>query len=377
MRILILDTYYPPFLDAHYRDRPELEHAPYAEQLAALMQRTFGTSDAYSHHLSRLGHDAVNVVPNCLPLQLQWAEENELGRAPRRARMTRGRLGSMARRYLARRVTLAQIARFEPDLLYLQDTTFPTVPELELFRRRGIRVVGQIASAPPRAARLRRYDLVVPSFPHFLDRFRRLGVACEYLPIAFDTRVLDRLRLQGVESGPRAPRLRAACFVGSLDRRTHARGTGLLERVAARTELDVWGYAAETLPATSPLRERYRGEAWGLDMYRVLAESLISVNRHIAAAEGHANNMRLYETTGVGSLLVTEAAPNLADLFEPGREVVTYESADDLVEKLLHYSAHEDEARAIATAGHARTLSEHTYEQRLAELSGLLSSRFG
>ena len=86
----------------------------------------------------------------------------------------------------------------------------------------------------------------------------------------------------------------------------------------------------------------------------------------------HANNMRLYEATGVGSLLVTDAKQNLAELFEPGREVVAYCDADDLVEQARHYLAHEDERRAIAAAGQARTLRDHTYAVRMRELAPML-----
>ena len=59
-------------------------------------------------------------------------------------------------------------------------------------------------------------------------------------------------------------------------------------------------------------------------MYRVLARSKIALNRHIDVAEDHANNMRLYEATGVGTFLITDAKRNLSELFEPGEEVVTY-----------------------------------------------------
>ena len=107
----------------------------------------------------------------------------------------------------------------------------------------------------------------------------------------------------------------------------------------------------------------------------MLARARISLNRHIEAAEGFANNMRLFESTGVGSLLVTEAAPNLADLFEPGAEVVAYEGEDELVAKAEHYLAHEDERAAIAAAGQARTLRDHTYRRRIAELADLLQAR--
>jgi spore maturation protein CgeB len=179
--------------------------------------------------------------------------------------------------------------------------------------------------------------------------------------------VLDRVEL--------AERTHDAVVVGGVNPGVHPAGTALIERLCAAKLIDVWGYGADTLPAGSPILERHRGEAWGLDMYRVLARARIVVNRHIEAAEGFANNMRLYETTGMGSLLLTEEAPNLPGLFEPGREVATYASEDELVAKLRHYGDHEDERAAIAAAGHARTVREHTYERRIAELAEMLQGR--
>jgi len=110
-------------------------------------------------------------------------------------------------------------------------------------------------------------------------------------------------------------------------------------------------------------------------MYEVLARSRIAVNRHGDIAEGFANNMRLFEATGVGALLVTEAASNLADLFEPGTEIVAYENGDDLVDKLSYYLEHPDERRSIAAAGQARTLRTHNFALRMSELAEILEAR--
>jgi spore maturation protein CgeB len=202
-----------------------------------------------------------------------------------------------------------------------------------------------------------------------------MGVECEYLPIAFYERVLDRLRRERIDPDPRADRAYGAVFVGGLDPNVHGAGVELLERVAGDLPLEVWGYGGERLPADSALRRAYRGSAWGIEMYRVLAQSEMVVNRHIRFAEGFANNMRLFEATGTGALLLTEDAPNLAELFEPGREVVIYDGPDDLMDKLNHYLEHDDERRAIAAAGQARTLRDHTYAQVMARLARILEAR--
>ena len=362
MRVLVVDTYYPAFLAAHYEGPPA---GSYEEQHRALMERSFGTSDAYSHYLRALGHQAMEVVANAEPLQLAWAREHRAARLTRAQTRLPGRWGISARDRLPQRIAAAQVDAFAPDVVYLQDLNFFSREDLAGFRAAGRLVVGQIASAAPPAEVLRSFDLITTSFPHYVERFRALGVDSEYLAIAFDERVLDRL--------PAVERDVGVSFVGGLDPRVHPGGVALLERLAARIPLQVWGYGGDALGP--PLREHWRGEAWGLDMYAVLARSRISLNRHIEAAEGNANNMRLFEATGAGSLLVTEAAPNLGELFEPGREVIAYESEDDLAAQVERYLADEDGRAAIAAAGQRRTLAEHTYARRIAQLAEILQAR--
>jgi spore maturation protein CgeB len=283
-----------------------------------------------------------------------------------------GRARAAARQGVLRRVLALQLAAFDPDTVYVQDMHWATRPDLAILKRGGRRLVGQIASAAPSAKRLAAYDLVLTSFPHFVERFRALGVDTRLFPIALDDRVLDGLRARGIDPEPGSERPYAASFVGALTPDSHGRGTALLEHACREVGVEVWGYGAGALPEGSPILGRYHGEAWGLDMYAVLALSRIALNRHIDAAEGHANNMRLFEATGAGAMLLTDAASNLADYFEPGREAVTYESPDDLAEKIRHYSANPDDAQAIARAGQERTLSEHTYARRIGQLARIL-----
>jgi glycosyltransferase involved in cell wall biosynthesis len=356
LRILIADTVYDEFLRTHYRSQPGLEEAPYAHQWRVLMDTFFGTADSYSHFLGLLGHEAHEVVVNCGPLQSAWAAE-------RRMRLGRARL--LRRRNWRHAVLLEQARAFEPDVVYVQNLRALPPDVLRALRKRTRMLAGQVASELPPPESLRLFQLVLTSFPHYVPRLRALGVDAEYLRIGFDPRVLERLG----RSGPRA----GVVFVGSLRRGRHG-ANELLARAAERVPVDFHGYGVEEWPDGSIVRARYRGEAWGLDMYRVLAGAQIALNRHIDAAEDSANNMRLYEATGVGTLLVTDAKENLRDLFEPGREVLTYTDEDELVEAVRRILSDDDERNAIARAGQERTLREHTYAQRMRELAEILAA---
>ncbi len=357
MKFLFLDTYYAKFLHFHYQQQPQLETFSYNEQLRSLLDQCFGTSDFYSANLQTLGHQAHDLIANCVPLQRQWAKENDraLWRScPPEAGAARLKVWQHA-------VIAAQLEKFRPDVLYVQNMKWTDTDFLRMVHGNVRLVIGQTASPLPEID-LSSYDLVLSSFPHFVDQLKRMGVASEYLRIAFEPRVLTYI-----------PKLErdGATFIGSYSP-DHQRGTAMLERVAQECPLKFWGQGVESLPSDSLIRRAYHGEAWGIEMYRVLSSARIALNRHIDVAGRFANNMRLYEATGVGTLLITDAKENLNDLFEVGREVVTYRTANECAEKTRYYLDHEEERERIAQSGQARTLRDHTYAKRMEEVSSIV-----
>ncbi|MBI4568206.1 MAG: glycosyltransferase, partial [Planctomycetes bacterium] len=344
-RCLVVTACYPAFLRDWYGAHPGLEGQTYAAQLASLVGSLFGDADFTSAALERAGFAAEDLIYNCPALQSAWAREN----------------GSPATDPVA--VLVEQVRRAAPDVLYLYELGVATRPFLEAVRPSVGLIAGQIASPMPAETWLPGFDLLFSSFPHFVRRFRQAGLTAYEQPLAFDPRVAARVA--GEE------RTLGATFVGGLSP-LHARRGEVLARVAGKTALDLWGYGAHTLPADSPLRSRHHGEAWGLEMFRVLARSRITLNVHIDAAECCANNLRLFEATGCGALLVTEEAPNLPDLFEPGREVVTYRDPEECAATVRYYLEHPREAETIARAGQERTLREHTYIRRFARTADVL-----
>jgi len=85
-------------------------------------------------------------------------------------------------------------------------------------------------------------------------------------------------------------------------------------------------------------------------MNEILAHSQVTLNRQIEAAEGSANNMRLFEATGVGAMLVTDDGKNLSDLFRWAEEVVSYANEDDAARALRRFVENKDEWLRIAEA---------------------------
>lgn len=369
MRIALLDTYYPRFLAAHYAAHPGLAREAYALQRQDLTDQVFGTSDFYSRHLRAMGHDAQDLIVNCTPLQKTWAQEHRVRYSPLALKLPQRllRLPVLGPWLSALpglvEIAVEQVKATRPDVLYCQDLWFLPPQKLAELRPYAKLIVGQIASPLPPEAYLKGYDLILTSFPHFVPRLRAMGVASEYFRIGFDTRVLDLLGTVEKDID--------ASFVGGISRH-HGKALPMLEYLARSTPIEFFGYGAGSLSRSSPIVARHHGEVWGLDMYRALARSRVTLNRHINVAENYANNMRLYEATGVGALLITDQKDNLGELFEVGKEVVAYSSPEEAAELIRYYIAHPVEASEIARAGQARTLREHTYQRRLVELVPVL-----
>ncbi len=108
-------------------------------------------------------------------------------------------------------------------------------------------------------------------------------------------------------------------------------------------------------------------------MYRVRRAAKITLTKHISTVAGQfANNMTLFETTGIGGFLITDQKSNLHQLFDVGKEIVAYQDSRECVELIRYYLEHEDERASIARAGQQRTLRDHTYHQRMQELVDII-----
>lgn len=369
-KIVIIDTYYPAFLES-IKVKTHNKQS-YVQSKNDLMKHRFGTSDAYSFGLSKLSWEAEEIVPNAFTTQKAWCNEN--------ANQLWGFLDQFPPSYVSRiplmsyfweylpslhRVLDRQIQRINPDVIYFQDLNFATEGFLKRARDKGSLVVGQIASPLPPDSRLKMYDLILSSLPNQVEYVRSIGVKAEFLPIGFDSRIIE-----GLDKYPK--RDIPVSFVGGISKH-HPSTVPLLEAVVrSNKELQIFGYGGENLSGNKNLLNLHGGEKWGLQMYEVLLRSRATLNRHISISENFANNMRLFEATGAGSLLITDLKSNLGEYFKIGTEVLAYETFDEAADLVKWSLANEEKASVIAIAGQKRTLTDHTYIHVAQKLDTIL-----
>lgn len=77
---------------------------------------------------------------------------------------------------------------------------------------------------------------------------------------------------------------------------------------------------------------------------------------------------RNFEVPGCGGFILTSEVEDLQSYYVPGKEIACYSSIEDLVDQARYYLDNEGERQEIARRGYDRTLREHTYIHRFAEI---------
>lgn len=369
-RIMLIDTYYPSFIKAQGLNRISETGENYDQLLRKVVGAGFGTGGAYAEGFRKAGWQAEIVIPNSLALQAQWAKENgitppwkagwDYGLHISRLPLFNGKLHKIPHIH---RMVLEQVKAARPDVVMVQDLNLiPFGVATELKKYCGL-LVGEIASPLPPKSFLMNYDLILSALPSIVDTARSWGLNAEWVPLGFDE--------QWKTVSPASSRPIDAIFVGSFTRLQKSTAPLLAEVAKLIPGLQIYGTAPQDVLQEWGLEKFHKGPAWGKDMFALLGQSKLVLNRHGEIAGPYAVNMRMFEATGSGAALITESKTNLADLFVPGEEVLPYDSpqeAAQLAFEILNQPTRLDE---IARAGQKRTLESHTYTARAQQVSEL------
>jgi spore maturation protein CgeB len=361
MKVAVVDTVYEGYVAHLYRDAA-LAQKSYDDQYRATVEGGFPTLSSWVEPLRAKGHEVIDIWANHMPLQSRWCEDHGI-------KITRTGDASVPEFV---DIVAEQIRYYRPDVIlsgYLYD-----------FDSRFLRsvsdhykiAVGQHAASLPQTD-FSEYDAIISSLPNQVAYFSEHGVASYLVKLAFDARLLSRLVPKEKRYG--------LIFAGSISA-DHKLRAESLRALGESVPVDVFGTVpdefmrprswlgriGQSLSGKPKSKIALHEALWGMEMYKTMSESRIVFNRHIDAAGPYANNLRLYEAVGSGSLLLTDWKENMDEIFTPGRECATYRDTAECVAQAKYYLQNDAEREAIAQAGRRRLLHEHTYEHRVDEL---------
>jgi spore maturation protein CgeB len=361
--LLLIDTYYQAFLKDNNLDVATTGTPSYADALSRAVDAGFGTGGAYTNAFRSLGWLADIVVPNSLTLQSQWAHEHDVRPpiplgwqyGPHLARLPLA--NSMLHKFPhLHGMVLEQVKDLRPDVVMVQDINLIPPALAGEIKKYCKLLVGEIASPLPPQRFLMSYDIILSALPSIVDTARSWGLLSEWIPLGFNEKwaTISSASTRPIE----------AIFVGSFSRLQKNTGPMLAEVARLVPGLEIYGPEASDALSDCGLSGNYRGQAWGKDMFELLGRSKVVLNRHGEIAGPYAVNMRMFESTGSGALLVTENKQNLSALFEPEVEVLGYDNSAHAATLARDVLADPARLDAIALAGQRRTLESHTYLAR-------------
>jgi spore maturation protein CgeB len=102
------------------------------------------------------------------------------------------------------------------------------------------------------------------------------------------------------------------------------------------------------------------------------ARTVLNIARSSMAEYGFSPATRVFEATGAGACLITDAWTGIEEFFEPGCEILVAETGQQVAELVEGLSP--DRARAIGAAGRSRCLRDHTYDHRAQQFDAIFSA---
>lgn len=397
MKMAIINSLYAEYLDA----RASRSTSSFAEAYDELIGEAFGLSNNLCKSLQRIGVDCLHMFGNERKTLQLWSQENGFDPSLPNERMVTNFLKVSA-----------------PDLLLLYDP-FEYSPEFYADLKASVPSLKKLlifCCSPVKAQYPFQYcDAVVTCTPGFQKYFEDQGlpslllyhcfapdVASRFVNTVYDSRQFDVVFTGSLVPAQDFHQERIAILEELLRRNLHvvikgsipsrqsvllnsarnglyhvssalkaARVDRLFEKIPPFRQALSWDSPRKVLPRK--IVKNCQKPVYGQDMLELLDQSKICLNSHIDVAGPYAGNLRLFESTAMGCVLVTDFKTNLQSLFDIEREVVTYKNAEECLEKVQWLLSHPRDAQEIAARGRARCLADHSYDARAKEFSAFAS----
>lgn len=137
----------------------------------------------------------------------------------------------------------------------------------------------------------------------------------------------------------------------------------------------IWGHPAPLWLSGTPANAMYAGRpVVGQEKVSAFAAARIVLN-NLHFSEVWGINARAFEAAAAGAFQLIDWRPGLAQLFEDGRELISFRDAQDMKTKIRHYLKDHEARQRIGAAGLARARRDHRYDQRLQLLLDTVAGR--
>lgn len=214
------------------------------------------------------------------------------------------------------------------------------------------------------------YDFFFTYDPYSVKLYRENGHKNAYhLCYGYDPDTVNKIELSDADKNKYNCEV---AFIGSH----YPKREELLSQIKNKFDLKIWGRGWKN----TSCEDAYKGSAlYGFEMLKAMKCTKILLNIHKGfeegiEASGSGLNLRVIEGSACGSFQLTNFQADLPNRFEVGKEIASFETWEEAVEKINYYLQNEDERKSIASAGYQRFLKDHTLQKRFKEMFSIIQS---
>lgn len=241
------------------------------------------------------------------------------------------------------------IEDFAPDVIICNAGGFSFLPDVAASLKERYRLLGIALSDPNLFDQCT--SRIAPNFHLFLTndatclpRYQALGIEARLLPAATNERHFR----------PVPPRPEYCCDVLMMGR-VHSDRLAYVQALMDNFDTHLYGEGWEKHGLES------RGLIFGEESLAALNAARIVVVLLTVPTWEQIPKISLFDFPAAGALVAANHIATVERYFTYGKEIIGFDSPDDLVAKVRYYLDHPDEAEAIRRAGRARVLRDYTW----------------
>ena len=149
---------------------------------------------------------------------------------------------------------------------------------------------------------------------------------------------------------------------------THVERTLLMELLSQRYDIHLYTRDKEQVPEGV---KRFPEIDAGNEALKVYYSSKINLNITLRSIAGGVP-ARVFEVMSVGGFMLSNWQEEIPELFVEGKEIVTYRTPEELIDKADYYLRHDSERIRIGVNGYQKVKEQHTFDHRIAKIISIL-----
>ncbi|MEZ7892925.1 MAG: glycosyltransferase [Candidatus Wallbacteria bacterium] len=399
MKILRLNEFDTKYIYEFYSKNTGLAEKNYVEQEKALEYDAYSYHGAWKYYLNMAGHECEEIVTNNAFMVKSFIKEN-----------------GMPKNSKPEDVIAFHVKKIKPEILIFNSTNYKMLKAIKYKNTYLKLIIPWCGSAICDIRIFKDADFTLSCAPETVNYFRNLGLKSEHLDHGFDPRINLRLKSEENEGD-------FLTFIGQIIPKNdfHIQREIFLKKLAENFKLSIyspkfnvsifndikavlsaniylffallkkiginekWLYKIPILgkfanknnvigliKMNEVLEKIAKPGVFGLEMFQIIKNSKMVLNFHADSSPEYASNMRLFEITGVGSCMISDFKKNLNNLFEIDKEVISYKSFEECVEKIRWLVDNPNKIKEISENGQKRCLKDHGISNRIEVFEKML-----